>query len=153
MNRLNHVKIVSTDPAAVDRFLRLVAELPAGWALGDQASQPQAPERPPLAGPTLTSEDVSALRGATGTNGFIVGDERSRQLQILRGDTSRIWGVAIGTRDVARAHALCLKHGFEASPIDVTGWGDGQAVRFFFAQAGGVTFEVMSVEKAQDQGA
>jgi hypothetical protein len=28
MDRINHVKIVSPDPAAVDRFLREVVELP-----------------------------------------------------------------------------------------------------------------------------
>jgi hypothetical protein len=148
MNRLNHVKIISTDPAAVERFLRLVAEVPAGWPLGDQARQLSSPAGPPLAEPTLTGDDVFALRGATSTNGYIVGDERSRQFQILRGEASRIWAIAIGTRDVARAHALCLEHGFEASPIDVTPWGNGRAVRFFFAKAGGVMFELMSVEKA-----
>jgi len=148
VNRLNHVKIVSTEPAAVDRFLRLVAELPAGWPLGGPARAAEAPPAPPLAGPTLTSADVSALRGAMGTDGFIVGDGTSRQFQILRGEASRIWGVAIGTRDVARAHALCLAHGFDASPIAVAPWGDGQSVRFFFARAGGVTFEVMCVERS-----
>ena len=147
MNRLNHVKIVSTDPAAVDRFLRLVAELPPGWPLGDPAKAPGPPPSAPLTGATLTNAEVSAARGATGTSGFIVGDEKSRQFQILRGDASRIWGIAIGARDVARAHALCLEHGFEASPIEVTPWSPGQAVRFFFARAGGVMFEVMSVEK------
>lgn len=148
MNRLNHVKIVSTDPAAVDRFLRLVAEVPAGWPLGDPAKEPAPPPGAPLAGPRLTSDEVSRQRGATGTDGYIVGDEKSRQFQVLRGDVSRIWGIAIGTRDVARAHALCLAHGFEASAVDVAKWSPGQQVRFFFAKAGGVMFEVMSVERA-----
>ena len=147
MNRLNHVKIVSTDPEAVDRFLRLVAEVPAGWPLGAPLAQAPRPPTPPLAEPTLASDAVAAARGSAQAIGFIVGDENSRQFQVLRGDASRIWGVAIGTRDVARAHKLCLEHGFEASPIDLTAWGSGQAVRFFFAQAGGVMFEVMSVEK------
>ncbi len=148
MNRLNHVKIVSTDPEAVDRFLRLVAEVPAGWPLGEAPTRPAAPPSPALAGPTLTNEDVFSVRGSSQTNGFIAGDERSRQFQILRGDASRIWGIAIGTRDVARAHKLCLEHGFEASAIDITPWSPGQVVRFFFAKAGGVMFEVMSVEQA-----
>ena len=148
MNRLNHVKIVSTDPEAVDRFLRLVAEVPSGWPLGEPPTRPAAPPGPPLTRATLGDADVSAIRGTTQTNGFIAGDEKSRQFQILRGDASRIWGIAIGTRDVARAHKLCLEHGFEASPIDVTPWSPGQAVRFFFAKAGGVMFEVMSVEQA-----
>lgn len=148
MNRLNHVKIVSPDPDAVDRFLRLVAEVPAGWPLGDAAARPVAPLSPPLAKPTLTSADVQALRGSEETHGYIVGDEKSRQFQVLRGAESRIWGIAIGTRDVAKAHALCLAHGFEASPIELTPWSPGQAVRFFFARAGGVMFEVMSVERA-----
>jgi hypothetical protein len=149
LNRLNHVKIVSSDPEAVERFLRLVAELPTGWPLGDAAARPAATAAaPPLAGPTLTNADVQALRGGAQTHGYIVGDEKSRQFQVLRGAESRIWAVAIGTRDVAKAHSLCLAHGFEASPVDVTPWGDGQAVRFFFAKAGGVMFEVMSVERA-----
>ena len=148
MNRLNHVKIVSTDPEAVDRFLRLVAEVPAGWPLGEKPARPAAPPGPTLARPTLTNDDVFSVRGSSQTNGFIAGDEKSRQFQILRGDASRIWGIAIGTRDVARAHKLCLEHGFEASAIDVTPWSPGQAVRFFFAKAGGVMFEVMSVEQA-----
>ncbi|HEY8123772.1 MAG TPA: hypothetical protein VII78_20805 [Myxococcota bacterium] len=148
MNRLNHVKIVSTDPAAVDRFLRLVADVPAGWPLGDPVRGPAAPPGPALAASTLTSDDVAAARGASELHGFIAGDEKSRQFQILRGDSPRIWAIAIGTRDVARAHALCLAHGFEASPIEVTPWGGGQAVRFFFARAGGVMFELMSLERA-----
>jgi hypothetical protein len=148
MNRLNHVKIVSTDPDAVDRFLRLVAEVPAGWPLGDQSKRTPVPPGAPLSGPTLTNDEVFKFRGASETHGFIVGDEKSRQFQILRGNASRIWGIAIGTRDVARAHALCLEHGFEASPIEVTPWSPGQQVRFFFATAGGVMFEVMSVERA-----
>jgi len=148
VNRLNHVKIVSTDPEAVDRFLRLVAEVPAGWPLGEPPRAAPTPPRPPLDAATLTNDAVSAERGASALGGFIVGDEKSRQFQVLRGDSSRIWAIAIGTRDVARAHELCLKNGFEASPIDVTAWGSGQAVRFFFARAGGVMFEVMSVEKA-----
>jgi len=148
VNRLNHVKIVSTDPEAVERFLRLVAELPAGWPLGDASADAPQPAPPALESPTLTNDDVLTARGAGRVNGFIVGDEKSRQFQVLRGDASRIWAAAIGTRDVARAHALCLTHGFDATPIDVTPWGDGQAVRFFFARAGGVMFEVMSVEGA-----
>ena len=148
MNRLNHVKIVSSDPEAVERFLRLVAEVPPGWPLGEAPTRPAAAPSPPRTQPTLTNEDVFAIRGTAQTNGFIAGDEKSRQFQILRGDASRIWGIAIGTRDVARAHKLCLEHGFEASAIDVTPWSPGQAVRFFFAKAGGVMFEVMSVERA-----
>ena len=147
MNRLNHVKIVSTDPEAVDRFLRLVAEVPAGWPLGEPHARAAAPPGAPLAAATLTNDDVVAVRGTSQSNGFIAGDEKSRQFQVLRGDASRIWGIAIGTRDVARAHQLCLANGFEASPIDVTPWSPGQAVRFFFAKAGGVMFEVMSVEQ------
>ncbi|HEU4428273.1 MAG TPA: hypothetical protein VFT98_05935 [Myxococcota bacterium] len=147
MNRLHHVKIASTDPEAVDRFLRLVAELPAGWRLGDGPASAATPPGKSLSQPTLTSDDVLAARAAGAVDGFIVGDEKSSQFQVLRGDTSQIWAAAIGTRDVARAHALCVAHGFDATPIDVTPWGDGQAVRFFFARAGGVMFEVMSVER------
>lgn len=106
MNRLNHVKIVSTDPEAVDRFLRLVAEVPAGWPLGDQGKRAPSPPSPSLAIATLTNDEVFKFRGASETNGFIVGDEKSRQFQILRGNASRIWGLAIGTRDVARAPAV-----------------------------------------------
>jgi hypothetical protein len=37
MDRINHVKIVSPDPDAIDRFLTEVLEIPAGWALNPDA--------------------------------------------------------------------------------------------------------------------
>src|SRR4029434_7252193 len=33
MDRINHVKIVSPEPEAVDRFLREVLEIPEGWRI------------------------------------------------------------------------------------------------------------------------
>jgi hypothetical protein len=75
------VKIVSTEPAAVDR-------------------------------------EVASARAASGAIGSAVGDEKSSQFHVLHGDTSRIWAIAIGTRDVA--HALRLHNRFATTPIEVT---------------------------------
>ena len=44
MDRINHVKIVTPEPEAVDRFLREVLEMPEGWTI--PARSPCAPTRP-----------------------------------------------------------------------------------------------------------
>ncbi len=52
MDRINHVKIVSPDPAAVDRFLQEVVQLPAGWPLGSlDGYEPTADVRGPARAP------------------------------------------------------------------------------------------------------
>ena len=96
MDRLDHVKIVSTDPAAIDRFRREVLDIPEGWPIG---STPPAPAPP---GGALTMEGVLDRRGGDATaSGFITGSTQSRQFQVFRGERPQIWAVAIGTREAA----------------------------------------------------
>ena len=111
-DRINHVKIVSPDPAAVDRFLREVVDIPAGWPLGSLDGYDAAGRgaRARHARPTTrsTMEGIMAFRGETQTmGGYITGDPSSRQFQIFQGDQPKVWGVAIGTpRPRGRARAL-----------------------------------------------
>jgi len=152
MDRINHVKIVTPDPAAVDRFLREVVDVPAGWSLGapDQAQTPRSEVLSPArdADGAFTAESVGAFRGATSLGGgFITGSTESRQFQILTAAEPRIWAVAIGTRHLERAHERCVERGIPCTEPAVTSWGDG-AIRFFFAEAGGIVFEIMRTESA-----
>jgi catechol 2,3-dioxygenase-like lactoylglutathione lyase family enzyme len=139
MDRLNHVKIVTPDPAAVDRFLREVVDIPEGWPLG---SAPPAP--PPAARKTLSPEEVMAFRGGDNAvaAGFITGSTDSRQFQIFYGQKAHIWGAAVGTRHLERAHERCVADGIPCTDIQETDWGDGR-IQFFFAEVGGIIFEVM----------
>jgi hypothetical protein len=156
MDRLNHVKIVTPDPEAVDRFLTEVVEVPRGWLLGGtpagDATSGEAPPSPPSSAESplgaegrLTVESVMEFRGATEMEGFITGSTESRQFQILRGARPLIWGVAIGTRHLERAHERCVARGIPCTEPAVTAWGDG-SIRFFFAEVGGIVFEVMRAE-------
>jgi len=152
MDRINHVKIVTPDPEAVDRFLREVVDIPAGWSLGQldagasQTSEVHSPARD--AEGRFTAESIGAFRGASSLGGGrITGSTDSRQFQILKGDQPRIWAVAIGTRHLERAHARCLERQIPCTDPAVTSWGDG-AIRFFFAEAGGIVFEIMRTEPA-----
>jgi hypothetical protein len=149
MDRINHVKIVSPEPEAVDRFLREVLEIPKGWALPGAATagaHPPAAPRVPAEPREVTWQSVLRLRGDDGSGGFITGSTESRQFQILRGSEARIWSVAIGTRHLERAHARCVERGIPCSDVQLVPWGDGQGVRAFFAEVGGIVFEVMRVE-------
>jgi catechol 2,3-dioxygenase-like lactoylglutathione lyase family enzyme len=142
VDRINHVKIVTPDPEAVDRFLREVLDVPEGWALGDQPTPAQLPDPG-----ELSMGQVEEFRGVSHFRGYITGSTDSRQFQILQGTKSHIWAVAIGTRHVERAHERCLERGIPCTDPAVTGWGDG-AIRFFFAEVGGILFEVMRAEDA-----
>jgi len=150
MDRINHVKIVSPDPAAIDRFLQEVVDIPAGWPLGSlEGYEPPAEVRSPAhdADGNLTMESIMAFRGGTqAMGGYIVGDPSSRQFQIFQGDEPKVWGVAIGTRDLEGAHARCTERGIACTDVQVTEWHDGGAIRFFFAEVGGVVFEVLRAE-------
>src|SRR5580704_12506917 len=150
MDRISHVKIVTPDPGAVDRFLREVVDIPQGWALGspDQVPAPalnvQSPARD--ADGNFTADSVASFRGASSfAGGLITGTTESRQFQILRGAEPPLWAVAIGTRLLERAHARCVERGIPCTDPAVTSWGDG-AIRFFFAEAGGIVFEIMRIE-------
>ena len=37
-SRLNHIKIVTPEPAVLDAFLREVCDIPEGWPLGEGSS-------------------------------------------------------------------------------------------------------------------
>lgn len=152
MDRLNHVKIVTPDPGAVDRFLTEVLDVPSGWPLGDAPDPVGRPEIAPSPAldseGRLTTESVMAFRGAAEMSGHIAGSTESRQFQILRGDRPLIWGVAIGTRHLERAHERCVERGIPCTQPAVTAWGEG-SIRFFFAEVGGIVFEVMRAEGVQ----
>jgi hypothetical protein len=152
MDRINHVKLVTPDPEAVDRFLREVVDIPQGWSLGpaEDASPPPSEVRSPARDSEgrFTADSVHAFRGASSLDsGFITGSPESRQFQILKGDIPQIWAVAIGTRHVERAYERCVERGIPCTEPAVTPWGDG-AITFIFAEAGGVVFEVMRAEPA-----
>jgi len=143
MDRINHIKIVSPEPEAVDRFLREVLDVPAGWPLsfGKPApAHPRAPARP------ITWESVMTRRGDDGSGGFITGSPESRQFQILRGPQAHIWSVAVGTRHIERAHQRCKERGIPCSDMQLVDWNEKDGVRAFFAEVGGILFEVMRVE-------
>jgi catechol 2,3-dioxygenase-like lactoylglutathione lyase family enzyme len=148
VDRLNHVKIVTPDPEAIDSFLREVLEVPEGWKLGEMVPA-TGPASSPARGPDgeFTIETVSAFRGAGGLGGLITGSTESRQFQILQGEKAHVWGVAIGTRHLERAHERCVARGIPCTEPALTAWGDG-GIRFFFAEVGGIVFEVMRAETA-----
>ncbi len=146
MDRLNHVKIVTPEPEAVDRLLREVLEVPEGWEL--EGAKP-APDYPPLPAEPVTWASILERRGDDGSGGFITGSTESRQLQILRGPTPRIWSVAIGTRHLERAHQRCRERGIPCSDVELVPWGEKEDVSAFFAEVGGIVFEVMRVEPRQ----
>ena len=146
MDRVNHVKIVTPEPEAVDRFLREVLDVPEGWPLPGRRLEKQhspAPRR------EMTWEKVMAIRGDDGTGGFITGSTESKQFQVLRGPHARIWSVAVGTRHLERAHQRCVERGIPCSEMQLVPWGKGQGIRAFFAEVGGIVFEVMRVEQVE----
>jgi hypothetical protein len=144
MDRVNHVKIVTPEPEAVDRFLREVLDVPEGWTI--PATKPAPPYPAMKAGAVVTWESVLTRRGDDGSGGFIAGSPESRQFQILRGPKPRIWSVAVGTRHIERAHARCLERGIPCSDMQLVDWNEKDGVRAFFAEVGGIMFEVMRVE-------
>ncbi len=143
MDRLNHVKIVTPEPEAVDRFLREVLEVPEGWPL--PGAEP-APQYEPVAPRPLDWETILELRGDDGSGGFITGSTESRQFQVLRGPEPRIWSVAVGTRHIERAHQRGKERGIPCSEMQLVDWNERDGVRAFFAEVGGIVFEVMRVE-------
>ena len=143
MDRVNHVKIVTPEPEAVDEFLREVLEVPEGWPL--HRGEP-VPVYAPVPEKQVTWESVMALRGDDGSGGFITGSTESRQFQILRGPKPHIWSVAVGTRHIERAHERCVERGIPCSDMELVDWNEKDGVRAFFAEVGGIMFEVMRVE-------
>lgn len=150
MDRLNHVKIVTPDPEAVDRFLRQVVEVPEGWSLGSYPSPPPdtaSPARQADGG--LSADSVMAFRDGSGHGGMITGSTETRQFQIFHGHHPHVWAVAIGTRHLERAYDRCRQQQIPCTEPQVARWGDGD-IRFFFAEAGGIVFEVMRIEADGD---
>ncbi len=143
MDRVNHVKIVTPEPEAVNRFLSEVLDIPEGWPL---VRANAAPDYPPCPERKVTWESVIALRGDDGSGGFIAGSSESRQFQILRGEKPHIWSVAVGTRHIDRAHERCVERGIPCSDMRLVDWNEKDDVRAFFAEVGGIVFEVMRVE-------
>ena len=143
MDRINHVKIVTPEPEAVDRFLREVLEVPEGWVI---PGAKRAPMHPPVKAGPVSWESVIARRGDDGSGGFITGSPESRQFQILRGAAPHIWSIAVGTRHIERAHERCRERGIPCSDLQLVDWNERDGVRAFFAEVGGILFEVMRVE-------
>jgi hypothetical protein len=152
LDRINHIKIVSPDPDAIDGFLREVLDIPEGWALGEPTSSLTPPTEPVVSTARdskgrFTVDSVSEFRGATGRGALIAGSTESRQFQLLRGDRPHIWGVAIGTRHLERAHQRCVEREIPCTEPTLTSWGDA-GICYFFAEVGGIIFEVMRAEPA-----
>jgi hypothetical protein len=148
MDRINHVKIVTPDPAAVEEFLTEILDLPEGWSLGECAPPP-----PDVVGParnpdgSLDVEGVTSWRGLGTGGGVIVGSPESRQFQIFQADEPKIWAVAVGTRNVERAHERCIARGLPCTEVRASAWGrEGGGVTYFFVEVGGIVWEVMRIE-------
>jgi catechol 2,3-dioxygenase-like lactoylglutathione lyase family enzyme len=147
MDRINHVKLVTPDPGAVQRFLTEVVDIPEGWSLGEFPAPPDDVRSGARdASGEFTAAAVDTFRGAGG-GGLIVGSTETRQFQVLAGAVPHIWGIAIGTRNLEAAHERCVQAGFPCTEPALTPWGDA-GIRFFFAEAGGIVFEVMRAEAA-----
>jgi catechol 2,3-dioxygenase-like lactoylglutathione lyase family enzyme len=146
MDRLNHVKIVTPDPEAVRRFLTEVLDIPDGWSLGETsaAAVSEFPSPARDAAGRFSAESVQQFRGSTG-GGLMVGSTESRQFQVLEGQTPHIWGVAVGTRHLERAHQRCVEARIPCTDPALTS-SQGAGIRFFFAEVGGVVFEVVRAE-------
>lgn len=150
MARINHVKLVSPEPEAVAAFLREVAEIPAGFPIPPAERVPDrvtAAQSEPAAPGVVAMAEIARARGADDSGGVIVGDEKSRQFQVLRGPDAHLWSVAIGIRDLEGAHRRAQDRGLPVSEIAVVPFGAGQFVRYFFVRVGGLLFELMRVER------
>jgi hypothetical protein len=143
MDRLNHVKIVTPEPEAVDRFLQEVLDMPEGWPMPSPNSPP---EYPPVQAMDVTWDSVMTLRGDDDSGGYITGTTQSGQFQIMRGPKAHIWSIAVGTRHIERAHQRCVERGIPCSEMQLVDWNEKDDIRAFFAEVGGIVFEVLRVE-------
>jgi hypothetical protein len=148
MDRINHVKIVTPDPRAIEVFLTEVLDLPEGWSLGEYG-----PAASPVVGParnpdgSLSVDSVMTWRGEGTGGGMIVGSPESRQFQIFQAEEPKVWSVAIGTRNVERAHERCVERGLPCTDVHSSPWGQERGgVTFFFVEVGGIVWEVMRIE-------
>ena len=146
MDSLNHVKIMTPDPDAVESFLREVCQIPEGWPIGEKAAvTAQAEPVEAHKSSPLSWEGITDIRGDADVGGYIVGSSKSRQFQVIRSDKARIWAAAIGTRDLEGAYERAVARGIPVTDIKLVDWGETN-IRAFFAEVGGVTFEVLRVE-------
>ncbi len=128
MDRFNHVKILSPDPEAVNRFLTEVLDVPAGWSIGPIVGAPAHDSLSPArdARGELTTESVLAFRGKD-LGGVIVGTAESRQFQVLKsaraGSGRSRWGRATSSAAHERARAREIP----CTDLDFTEWGEGGA--------------------------
>lgn len=144
MARINHVKVVTPEPAIVDAFLREVCEIPEGWPLG--GATPLVADAPLGPGGELSRDVVGARRNVNEPVGFIVGSTDSRQFQIFKSDAAAVWAICISTRFVEDVHARAIARGVQCTAIEVADWNERDDIRFFFCEVGGLMFEVMRVE-------
>lgn len=147
MDRISHVKIASPDPDAIRRFLLEIVDIPDGGSMGavDTISPRQVASPARDENGDFTRSAVLELRGGSEPpKGFIIGNGQSGGLQVVASDTARIWGVAIGTRDVEGAHERCAAAVVPATEIYEHDWGDG-TITFFYAEVGGVVFEILRI--------
>lgn len=119
--------------------------VPAGWTLG--AAPPEVDGERPGARDSLNWDEVFRVRAASETGGFMVGDQTSRQFQVLSGQRSHLWSVAIASRDLEGARQRCIERSIPVTEPRLFEFED-QAVRAFSARVGGLLFEVMRVEPA-----
>ena len=149
MDRLNHVKIVTPDPAPVERFLTEVVGLPEGGPIDGMGSADQegiavaSPARDDLGAFTVGA--LHELRRASGSGGLIVGSPESHQFQVRHGECPHRWAVAVGTGDIETAHGGRIGHGFPCTSVDEMRWGDG-AVRYCFREVERIVFEALRAE-------
>jgi hypothetical protein len=144
-SRLNHVKLVTPEPEAVDAFLRQVCDIPDGWPLTPESS-PLGADAPLGPGGELRRDEVADRRSTSGEVGFIAGSPDSRQFQIFKSDAAAFWAICISTRHVEDVHERATARGVPCTAIEVADWNERDNIRFFFCVVGGLMFEVMRVE-------
>lgn len=150
-SRINHVKVVTPNPAVVNAFLTQVCDVPQGWPLS--ADVPAlGPEEPLGPGGELGREVITERQRAGGSGGrgagggFIAGDPSSRQFQIFSSDHANFWAVCISTRYVEDVYERAVQRGVQCTPIDVADWNERDNIRNFFCIVDGLMFEVIRVE-------
>jgi len=125
-----------------------VLDVPAGWPI-PAFEKHDTPKHTPAEARPVTWESVIGRRGDDGSGGYITGSTESRQFPILRGPKAGIWSVAVGTRHLERAHERCVAAGIPCSEMLLVDWTEKDGVRAFFAEVGGILFELMRVEPKQ----
>src|SRR2546421_5946199 len=149
-SRINHVKLVTSQPAELDAFLREVCDIPEGWPLGQGTDQaPLAPDAPLGPGGDIPFSELDRRRVITGPSGFIAGDSSSRQFQILEGEPASFWAVCISTRDIEGVYERARGRGIPCTPITVADWNERDDIRNFFCVVAGLMFEIIRVEPKQ----